>query len=155
VAVQDRKVQIEVGYGLERLIPDAKAGRILDENVVPFFRGGQMGAGIVNGTVAVAQIIAGDAGVPWSGAPQVRTPGSGNRRGNPFQLVGGFIFVVIFLIFFMRHPFLAMLLLSGGRHRHYGGGRHRGGFGGGGFGGGGFGGFGGGMSGGGGAGRSW
>lgn len=38
VAMNDRKVRIEVGYGLEGAIPDGKAGRILDEYVIPYFK---------------------------------------------------------------------------------------------------------------------
>ena len=43
------KVRIEVGYGSEGKIPDAKAGRILDENVLPYFSVGDWDGGIVNG----------------------------------------------------------------------------------------------------------
>ena len=40
VAVDDRKVRIEVGYGLEGILPDASCRRILDETILPEFRGG-------------------------------------------------------------------------------------------------------------------
>ena len=53
-AIEDRKVRIEVGYGLEGLIPDAKSGRLLDENVIPFFKKGNYAGGLANGARAIA-----------------------------------------------------------------------------------------------------
>ncbi len=150
-AIQDRKVWIEVGYGLEPIIPDAKAGRILDQYVIPSFKQENYGAGLSQGARAIGGIVAGETGAeldqpPTSGPPQ---------PGGASQSIGclGYIIIAILILVFIRHPFLFLFLLQilGGG----GGGRGRGGFGGGGFGGGGFGGFGGGSSGGGGAGRSW
>ncbi len=141
-ATQERRgnrFRIEVGYGLEGVIPDAAAGRILDNYVLPAWNQRQHGAALAGGAAAIAQRIATDRGVTLTGVPEhIRR--SSKKRGFP---LGNIIFLLIFIPFAIRHPFLAMLLLSGGR----------GGFGGGGFGGGGFGGFGGGMSGGGGASR--
>ncbi|RPJ53356.1 MAG: TPM domain-containing protein [Acidobacteria bacterium] len=149
-AIQDRKVWIEVGYGLEPAIPDARAGRILDQYVVPYFRQGDYGAGLSEGARAIGGIIAAEAGVQLDGAPARASP---QPRGES-QRIGclGYIIIGVLILVFIRHPFLFLFLLQilGG-----GGGRRGGGFGGGGFGGGGFGGFGGGSSGGGGAGRSW
>ncbi len=45
-AIQDRRVRIEVGYGLEATIPDAVAGQIIDERIVPAFRTGRFEAGL-------------------------------------------------------------------------------------------------------------
>lgn len=146
-AIEDRRVQIEVGYGLEPIIPDARAGRILDEAVLPAFRQEQYGAGLAAGAAALAQLIANDAGVELTGAivPQTAT---GEARSSRWGLLR-FLLLLFILPFIIRNPWLALMLFSGGRMG--------GGFGGGGFGrgSGGFGGFGGGMSGGGGAGRSW
>lgn len=49
VSTGDRKVRIEVGYGSEEKINDAKAGRILDESVVPKFKNGDWEGGILAG----------------------------------------------------------------------------------------------------------
>lgn len=151
-AIQDRKVWIEVGYGLEPVIPDARAGRILDEHVIPYFKQGDFGAGLSEGARAVAGIVAQQAGVQLEGGPPPANPppgGGGQGIGWP-----GIILIVILVLVFARHPFLFLIVLQA-LLRGGGGGSGRGGFGGGGFGGGGFGGFGGGSSGGGGAGRSW
>ncbi len=153
-AMQERMMRIEVGYGLEGAIPDAVAGRIRRELITPYFKSNQPGRGISVGVAALSQEIAKEYGVELTGAAaQVSYRGSAqseNGKGFPFPLL---IFLVLFIPFAIRHPFLAMFLLSGGRG---GGGVHRsggGGFGGGG--GGGFGGFGGGMSGGGGSSGGW
>ncbi|MBE3519579.1 MAG: TPM domain-containing protein [Firmicutes bacterium] len=62
VAVDDRKVTMEVGYGLEPVITDARAGRCLDE-MTPYFKENQYGKGIYQGLLKAAAYIAEDAGV--------------------------------------------------------------------------------------------
>jgi uncharacterized protein len=49
----DRKVRIEVGYGLEGVVPDGKAGAILDAYVIPRFKAGEFDAGVIAGVDAV------------------------------------------------------------------------------------------------------
>lgn len=53
LAKSDRKVRIEVGRGIEYKINDAQAGRILDEDVIPYFKLGQWSEGIVSGVIAI------------------------------------------------------------------------------------------------------
>jgi len=59
----DRKVRIEVGYGLEGALNDAKAGRILDTYAVPTFKKGEFGKGLFETARAVAQVVAQEGGV--------------------------------------------------------------------------------------------
>lgn len=61
-AIQDRKRRIEVGYGLEGVLNDAKVGDI-GRAMVPQLRAGQYGAAIQSGVEAIANVIAADAGV--------------------------------------------------------------------------------------------
>jgi uncharacterized protein len=148
-----KKVRIETGYGVEGILPDITAGRILDNYVIPEFRQGDYGAGLLGGARAIAGVIAADAGVEITGA--VRPTWRRQRADREFSPLAIIILLVI-IIALGRSGLLGPLLLSG----MFGGGRGRGSWGGGGgfgggFGGGGFGGFGGGGSGGGGAGRSW
>ena len=148
-AMKERKMRIEVGYGLEGAIPDAAAGRIRRDVITPYFKAGQPGKGIVMGVAALSQEVAKEYGVTLTGAvsryQSSSRPGSSGRKGNPIITL---ILIVAFVLFAIRHPHLAMLLLlSGGRGGGYGSG------GGGGCGGGG--GFGGGMSGGGGSSGGW
>lgn len=158
-AVAERKIRIEVGYGLEGIIPDGLAGEIRDRYLIPHLRKNDFDTGLANGLAAVASIIARDAGVKLSGGIATRPSGGRSRkRGqggiNIFQLM--IFFFVISSMFGKRRrggrggllgSLFLLSMLGGGR------GYRSGGFGS--FGGGGFGGFGGGMGGGGGAGGSY
>jgi uncharacterized protein len=60
VAKDDRRVRIEPGYGLEGAIPDAIANRIIQEYLVPKFRAGDYGGGLIDATAALAKLIDGE-----------------------------------------------------------------------------------------------
>ncbi len=167
LAVDDHKDRIEVGYGLEPILPDGKVGGFLRE-AAPYLRDGNYDGAMLLLTRRVADVIAQDRGVSLSAAtalPQARTP----RRNQPGSGPGP-IAIIIFLVFLFS--LIANLFRRGGGRGGRGGGSGwwvgpmiggmmggGGGFGGGGFGGGGggggFGGFGGGSFGGGGASGSW
>lgn len=72
IAKQDRAVRIEVGYGLEGVLPDAIAKRIVDEIIVPKFKQGDFAGGINAGVERMMAVIAGEPLPP----PQIR-PGTG------------------------------------------------------------------------------
>jgi uncharacterized protein len=147
LAMKERQVRIEVGYGLEGAIPDGLAGEIRDESLIPYFRNGEYSEGFLKATEAVAGIIADEYDVDLGSVSVKESERYTDRDsggGIPFGLI-----VFIFIFFFGGGRFFLPLFLLGG----FGGGFGRGGFGSGGFGGGGggFGGFGGGGFGGGGA----
>jgi uncharacterized protein len=146
-AMQDRKIRVEVGYGLEPLLPDARCGRILDEFVIPQIRAGRQADGLYAGASAIARVIAEDSRVSLEAVP-ARTPAA-PPASSPFAGAFQLLFLIVAVIVVLRHPWLLLFLGSGspGRSTSHGGGR--GGFSGG------FGGFGGGRSGGGGASRGW
>lgn len=176
IAVRDRKWRIVTGEGIEDTLPDLYCDSIAQSYFIPNFKNGDFSRGIHQGTVAMAQKIASDAGVTLSGAPRMSVKHSGRRA----RRARGIPCFAIFIFFIIIGSFL-----GGRRRRHYGtwgggglwqgillgsllsgmgrssgsswsGGSSWGG--GGGFGGGGFGGFGGGGGGsfgGGGAGGSW
>ena len=60
VAKDDRELRIEVGYGLEGVLPDATTNHITDEIIVPYFKRGEFFAGIDAGTAAMMQVIDGE-----------------------------------------------------------------------------------------------
>ncbi len=61
VAKDDRKLRLEVGYGLEGVIPDAIAKRIIAETITPFFKTGDFAGGIDAGVTQLKQLIEGEA----------------------------------------------------------------------------------------------
>jgi uncharacterized protein len=60
VAKNDRKLRIEVGYGLEGALNDASAKRIIDETITPRFRSGDFAGGISNGVDRIIRVIDGE-----------------------------------------------------------------------------------------------
>jgi uncharacterized protein len=80
VAVQDRRARIEVGYGLEEYITDGFAGDVIRQAMLPAFRQGQYGAGVLAGTTRVIQRIADARGVTLSDMPP---PAPASRGGGP------------------------------------------------------------------------
>jgi uncharacterized protein len=153
VTLKERKMRIETGYGIEGLIPDGLAGEIRDQYITPYLKRNQFGEGLLNGTLAIANIIAKDARVSLTGQVPMKRPVK--RRSGLSSLVVLLLFLLVLFSVGRGRGGLwpLLLLLFMGRGAGYRGGYGRGGFGGsfGGFGGG-FGGFGGGLSGGGGAG---
>ena len=153
--VKQRKIQIEVGYGLEGFINDAKAGDIYRQAIRPHLKEGNYGPGFLAGVQAIAGLVGKEYGVTFTGKVIVPRRTSRTRqasKGSPLCLIIGFII----LMSLMRRggvlPWIFLGSMLGSGHRSSGG--FGGGFGGGGFRGG-FGGFGGGFSGGGGAGGGY
>ena len=150
ISVNDRKIKIEVGYGLEGAIPDVTAKDIIENALSPNFKQGNYYKGIDEATDNLAKAAVGEYKI------QNQSTGSGGSGGS-------WVFVImVFVVFLILRAgrgggggggglwLAAPLLFSGG-----GFGDNRGGSFGGGDSGGGFGGFGGGSSGGGGASGGW
>jgi uncharacterized protein len=159
LAVADHKYRIEVGYGLEGILPDGKVGDIGRE-MVPDLRASDYDGAITLAVGEVAQVIAADAGVTLQDQPAPESAPPPQRPPSAFSVLKGIIIaaVIIFYLFRVLGRFglfglWGLGLMSGGGRGGLGGGGFSGG--GGGGGGGGFGGFGGGSFGGGGAGGSW
>lgn len=139
VLAKDRRIAIEVGYGLEGQVPDAVASRIINEVMVPKLRAGDSDAALASGVDALLQAIDGKPFAQNGGSPAAGPAGPSTGKIILFVLLGA-----AFLLLLITHPRLALTLLfvMAGRGGHGNGG-------GGGFGGGG------GRSGGGGARGSW
>lgn len=150
----DRKLYIGTGYGVEGALPDITAKHIIDDVIVPNFKGDDYYRGIEEGTDAIMQAVKGE----------YKAPEGYNSRKNKGG-IGRIIFIIIIIVIFLaisggkggggsfmsRRGFAAWTIAS----MLSGGGRGGGWNGGGGSSGGGFGGFGGGSFGGGGASGSW
>ncbi len=162
IAIGDRKMSIQTGYGLEGALPDVYTKRIIENDIKPFFKTGDYYAGIDAGTNSIISVIKGEY--------KNDNPKSKSRGGRGSA---GFIVLIIIIIIAVvirkggggggsqviggRGVAEALLFgaLLGGSGRNSGGSGFGGGFGGGSSGGGGFGGFGGGSFGGGGSSGSW
>lgn len=57
ISPNDRRMRIEVGYGLEPLLTDAICGEIRDQHILPFFKQNRFGQGIIQGTIQIAGIL--------------------------------------------------------------------------------------------------
>jgi len=141
VMVADKRLRIEVGYGLEGVVPDALAGRVINEEIVPRLQAGDNDGAVRAGIERLLAIVSGDEAAS-GGAEE---PGA--KPSRPLTLIEKVMIgigILLFLILLITNPSLAIYLLfsilSGGR----GGGGGGGGFSGGG-----------GRSGGGGASGSW
>ncbi|MFA5168958.1 MAG: YgcG family protein [Candidatus Omnitrophota bacterium] len=97
----DRKIRIEVGYGLEGVLTDALSGQIIREVVAPYFRKGDYAGGIVAGTDAIMKATQGE----FKGKP----------RGNQSRAAGKLVF--LFGVFFLFHLWARSNSRRIGRHR--------------------------------------
>jgi uncharacterized protein len=128
VFADDRKIDIEVGYGLEDKVPDAIASRIIREVMAPRLRTGDRDGAV---TAGVDAVLASIEGKPWAGASATAPPEA--RSPSLVTWILGGLALLAFVIFAITHPRMAMFMLwtimASGRRAGHGGG---GGFGGGG-----------------------
>lgn len=153
VAVRDRSIRIEVGYGLEGELTDAKSGLIIRNVMAPLFREGKYGQGIAEAVKNIVGIATGNAEIISESVKN--PPTKSDSQGNA---IFGLVFTIIFILImsagagrrgrggFLWPFLLGSMLSSSRRDNHWHGGS---GFGGGFGGGGGFSGGGGGFGGGG------
>jgi uncharacterized protein len=169
LALKERQARIEVGYDLEEFITDGYAGETIRQLMIPEFRDGQFGRGLVAGTTRLINRVAERRGVELQDVPRERQPIRAPRAFNAWPII--LIAWILIMMLSNRRGRRRRRRWGGGSWSGWnsgvgpfggGFGGFGGGFGGfggggrgGGFGGGGFGGFGGGRSGGGGASGGW
>lgn len=155
IAPNERKVTIQTGYGLEPVLPDIIAGRIIREQVAPSFRNGNYYEGIDKAIDAI---------ILYTGSEFKAEPEADNPYLILFLILGFLLLLLLFAYLTRNMTSQSRQIIRGGGHSWNGGGSNWGGgfggwgggsSGGGSSGGGGFGGFGGGSFGGGGASGSW
>lgn len=89
VSRQDRKIRIEVGYGLEGRLTDLVSGQIIRNVIVPEFKRGQFDQGIASGVDAMIAVVKGE-----YTAAQSKQRRSGSRSQGPLFAIIAFIFLV-------------------------------------------------------------
>ena len=99
VARDDRALRIEVGYGLEGVIPDAVAKRIIEEIIVPRFRAGDYAGGLDAGVTALMERISGEALSP---PRPVESRGGGPAPLLPAAMMFAFVFGGVLRFFLGR-----------------------------------------------------
>ena len=127
VAQAERRIRIEVGYGLEGVLTDLQSGRIIDYEITPYFKKGQFGEGLVRGTEAIADTVRGE----YQASEQTtdRTSASSRSRLVPFfillmvisvlgsrrRIIGGIagaiLFPVVALLALGLSPLLLLLFI--------------------------------------------
>lgn len=139
ILADDRKIAIEVGYGLEDKVPDARASQVIRELLEPRLKSGQQAdrdQAIPSAVNALIQMIEGRPLGPGAGqeAQGQRGPPPSRPLSLPELILMG-IGALALIVLFIRHPALALSILYTlviGRGRRDGGGGGDGGFGGGG-----------------------
>lgn len=108
IAPKERKVRIEVGYGLEPVLTDGLSSLIINQQIVPRFKAGDMPGGIEAGTDAIIKQLT----LPADQAAQIAAKAQKHDKnhGVPFGVV---IWLIIFFLFFIL-PLLRRM--SGSRH---------------------------------------
>ena len=91
VAKDDKKMRIEVGYGLEGVLTDATSRRIIAETMAPFFRQGQFAQGINAGVDQIIAVV--NKGEPLAAKPTVKPQSPSS--GFPFEMLFILVFVVV------------------------------------------------------------
>ena len=89
VFVQDRRVRVEVGYGLEGVLTDAMCKRVIEEQITPRFKQGDYSGGLSQGTLALMQAAKGE----YKGTGRTATGNRGRRQ------VMGALPVILFFLF--------------------------------------------------------
>jgi len=116
IMADDKKIRIEVGYGLESIVPDVIASRVINDILVPGIRAGESNRAV---TEAVAGLLQTISGRPLSPSEQGQYPESRPQGKSTVSAVLIVIGIIFFLILFITHPSLALWLLfnilSGGR----------------------------------------
>jgi len=105
LAMGEREVRIEVGYGLEGAIPDSVAGRILDTVVIPAFQNDDFSGGLREGCRSIAAYVVKEKGLELADfdLPEtlIRSPGSNSILG-----------IILPLVFFFGFIFFPMLTFT-------------------------------------------
>jgi uncharacterized protein len=96
VFVQDRKMFIQVGYGLEGKLPDATCKRIIEDEIKPHFRNNDFDGGLSAGVAAILAATRGE----YKGSGRTAGESSGSQDMGQFIVLGGIVLFFALIIFF-------------------------------------------------------
>jgi uncharacterized protein len=105
IAKKERKVRIEVGYGLEPELTDAESFKIISDTITPAFKQGDYDGGVTRGVDSIVSAISsGDQGDNQSGSPAGTSKPKSSSKG-----LGSLIFPALFILFGMFQWFVSVL----------------------------------------------
>jgi uncharacterized protein len=115
LAMTEREIRIEVGYGLEGAIPDSVAGRILDTVVIPAFQNDNFSGGLREGCRAIAAYVVKEKGLELADFDLPETLIRSSRSKSILDIVIPLIFLVGFIFIpMLRFAILRHVLSTGG-----------------------------------------
>lgn len=97
--MEQRRVEVEVGYGLEKVLTDGRIGEILDRDVVPQFKGGRFGDGLYAGIQSMYRLIAADQGQGLPRGKEGEKAPAPSSTGFGFNALLGFVLIAVGLVF--------------------------------------------------------
>ncbi|MFB2772161.1 YgcG family protein [Pelatocladus sp. BLCC-F211] len=126
ISVGDRRVEIETGYGVEAILPDAKVGNIIDTQIIPQFKKGDFQAGTLAGTKALVLVLNSDRTSSGNQViPNQNT--SPNRQANSDDgllwgvlFTGGMIVVLTGTVAYLARPRKVLIAPEGRTRRNKG-----------------------------------
>ena len=128
MSVSDRKVTIQVGYGLEGCLPDGKTGRILDTYAIPYLRDDDFSSGLASAYKAIVNVVCVEYGIELDNLNFEDYNNDYTFEMSDDEIV--IIFIAIFMIIAI-FSFIVFKCNGGGSNHgggtHYGGGRYYGG----------------------------
>src|ERR1035437_38416 len=92
VAIEDKKVRIEVGYGLEGALPDSVANSIIQNDILPYFKKGDYVSGIDTGVIDIMQVTQGE----YQGIPPAQTSSDNGSNSFSTLIAFGIVFLSVF-----------------------------------------------------------
>lgn len=108
LALEERKFRVEVGYGLEGILPDGKTGRIQDEYIIPYLKQNNWNDGIKNGYNAILEVVANEYNVEVGAEAPTGTSGStyndaeGNKVVFAFFAMPIISYIIGLILYFVR-----------------------------------------------------
>lgn len=102
LSLKERKFRVEVGYGLEGILPDAKTGRIQDEYMIPYLKENQWDEGIKNGFNAFLEVIVNDYGITIN-RQSPKVVGSSQETNFNYSFFSVFLGICLGMVLRVKH----------------------------------------------------
>jgi uncharacterized protein len=126
LSVSDRKITIQVGYGLEGCLTDIKTGRILDEYAIPYLRDNDFSTGLFEAYKAITAVVCNEYGVELNPDYDINNYNNTYEKEN-YDDFGEDVLGALIIVIFIVIIFVVILSRSSGGNSNHGGGTYGGG----------------------------